>query len=73
MSDVLERGHASKLGERAGLEGDGDVLEQMRRRLGRKVVTNQAEVEQRLAVQVREEDIATRFRMPKPEKRWAIG
>lgn len=66
MSDMFERSHASKLRERAGLEGDSDFLEEMRCRLGRKVMANQTEVEQRLAVQVREEDIATRFRMPEP-------
>lgn len=61
MSDVLQRRHTPELRERAALEGDGDLLEEMRRRFCRKVVAHQTEVEQRLAVQVGEEDIATRL------------
>lgn len=58
MSDVLKSCHATKLGKRASLEGDGNILEQMRSRLGRKVMAYQAEVEQGLVVQIRQEDIA---------------
>lgn len=59
MPDVLKRCHATELGEGASLEGDGDILEDMRSRFRRKVVTDQAEVQQGLVVQVRQEDIAT--------------
>lgn len=73
MADLLEGCHATKLSEGAGLESNGDIFEEMRRRFGCEVMADEAEVEQCLLVQVGEKDIATVLCVPESEKRWTRG